>query len=121
MRERPWLAGRGEFFLIIDDYDIVASAPSHPLQPLVPYLFEAKDVGLHLITVCNANWSRAGFDPALAQLKSAGAPYLLMSADRSLSNPFGGAIAQRADDGRPRPPVTRRGARLIQTADLPPA
>jgi S-DNA-T family DNA segregation ATPase FtsK/SpoIIIE len=120
MRERPWLAGRGEFFLIIDDYDIVASAPSHPLQPLVPYLFEAKDVGLHLITVCNANWGRAGFDPALAQLKSAGAPYLLMSADRSLSNPFGGAIRNdRMPSGRGRL-VTRRGARLIQTADLPP-
>jgi S-DNA-T family DNA segregation ATPase FtsK/SpoIIIE len=87
----------------------------------VPYLFEAKDVGLHLITVCNANWSRAGFDPALAQLKSAGAPYLLMSADRSLSNPFGGAMRnERMTAGRGRL-VTRRGARLIQTADLPPA
>jgi len=119
MRERPWLAGRGEFFLIIDDYDIVASAGAHPLQPLVNYLFEAKDVGLHLITVSNANWSRAGFDPALSQLKSAGSPYLLMSADKSLSNPFGGAIRnEKMPPGRGKL-VGRRGARLVQLADLP--
>ncbi len=121
MRERPWLAGRGEFFLLIDDYDIVASAPQHPLQPLVPYLFEAKDVGLHLITVANANWNRAGFDMALAQLKSAGSPYLLMSADKSLPNPFGGALRnERMPAGRGRL-VTRRGGRLVQLADLPQA
>jgi len=119
MRERPWLAGRGEFFLIIDDYDIVASSGAHPLQPLVNFLFEAKDVGLHLITVSNANWGRAGFDPALSQLKSAGAPYLLMSADKSLSNPFGGAIRnEKMPPGRGKL-VGRRGARLVQLADLP--
>lgn len=119
MRERPWLAGRGEFFLIIDDYDIVASTGAHPMQPLVQFLFEAKDVGLHLITAANANWSRAGFDPALAQLKSAGAPYLLMSADRSLSNPFGGNVRnEKMPPGRGRM-VGRKGARLLQLADLP--
>jgi S-DNA-T family DNA segregation ATPase FtsK/SpoIIIE len=65
------------------------------------------------------NWNRAGYDPALAQLKSAGAPYLLMSADKSLGNPFGGALRnERMPAGRGRL-VTRRGARLIQLADLP--
>lgn len=118
MRERPWLEGRGEFFLIIDDYDVVASA-GEPLQPLVQYLFEAKDVGLHMILAVNASWTRAGFDRALVQLKSAGSPYLLMSAERSVSNPFGDSVRnERMTAGRGKL-VTRRGARLVQLADLP--
>jgi S-DNA-T family DNA segregation ATPase FtsK/SpoIIIE len=120
MRERPWLEGRGEFFLIVDDYDIVNSSGT-AMAALVPYLFEARDVGLHLITVANASWSRGSYDPALSQIRSAGAPYLLMSADRSTSVPFGGGIRyERMTAGRGRL-VTRRGMRLIQLADLPAA
>jgi S-DNA-T family DNA segregation ATPase FtsK/SpoIIIE len=120
MRERPWLAGRGEFFLIIDDYDIVNSSSS-PMTALVPFLFEARDVGLHLITVANASWSKGGYDSALSQIRSAGAPYVLMSADRSQSVPFGGGLRyERLTAGRGRL-VTRRGMRLVQLADLPAA
>ncbi len=120
MRERPWLEGRGEFFLIIDDYDIVNSSGSQ-MSALVPYLFEARDVGLHLITVANASWTRGGSDAAISQIRSAGAPYLLMSADRSQSTPFSGAPRyERMTAGRGRL-VTRRDQRLIQLADLPAA
>lgn len=117
---RPWLAGRGEFFLIVDDYDVVASSGSHPLEPLKSFLFQARDVGLHLITAANANWggARSSYDPALSQLLTANAPYLMMSADTSITAPFGSRMRnERMPAGRARL-VTRRGVRLVQLADL---
>ncbi|MBV1853422.1 type VII secretion protein EccCa [Catellatospora tritici] len=116
---RPWLAGRGEFFLIIDDYDIVVSSGVHPLRNLEPFLFEARDVGLHLITASNVNWSRASYDAALSRVLATNAPYLQMSADRNVTAPFGSPFRnERMTAGRGRL-ITRRGARLVQLADLP--
>ncbi len=119
---RPWLAGRGEFFLIIDDYDIVVGASmGHPLEPLSEFLFQARDVGLHLITSSNANWGgyRSSSDVALTRLASAGAPFLMLSAESSATAPFGARIKyERMPPGRGRL-ITRRGGRLVQLAELP--
>jgi S-DNA-T family DNA segregation ATPase FtsK/SpoIIIE len=119
LRDRSWLAGRAEFFLIIDDYDMVAQMPGNPLGLIADHLFNARDVGLHMVAAVNVNWSRAGFEPGITQLKTAGSPYLLLSADRGASNPMSGPIRlERMPAGRGRL-VTRRGVRLIQTAELP--
>jgi S-DNA-T family DNA segregation ATPase FtsK/SpoIIIE len=119
MRERSWLAGRAEFFLIIDDYDTVSQMPGDPLNAIVRHLFSARDVGLHMVAAVNINWTRASFEAGITQLKTAGSPYLMMSADRGASNPMSGPVrAERLPAGRGRL-VTRRGVRLIQTADLP--
>ncbi|GAA1422604.1 type VII secretion protein EccCa [Catellatospora coxensis] len=118
---RPWLAGRGEFFLIIDDYDVVVSGGGHPIEPLADFLFQARDVGLHLISAANANWggSRSSYDAALSRLAAANAPYLMLSAENIVSAPFGSRMKyDRMPPGRGRL-ITRRGSRLVQLAELP--
>ena len=53
---RPsWWTGP-ECFVLVDDYDLVASGPSNPLLPLLEYLPQARDVGLHLVAHPALRW-----------------------------------------------------------------
>ncbi|HXA57681.1 MAG TPA: type VII secretion protein EccCa, partial [Streptosporangiaceae bacterium] len=47
LRDRDWWEGP-EFYLVVDDYDLVASAQS-PLQPLVDYLAQGREIGFHVV------------------------------------------------------------------------
>ncbi|HEY6648160.1 MAG TPA: type VII secretion protein EccCb, partial [Mycobacterium sp.] len=81
LRSRSWWSGP-EIYLVVDDYDLVASATGNPLTPLVDYLPHAKDVGLHVIVARrSAGAARAMFDPLLARLRDLGCMGLLMSAN----------------------------------------
>src|SRR5690606_20169474 len=44
LKDRSWWQGP-ELFVIVDDYDLVATQQSNPLRPLAEYLPQAKDVG----------------------------------------------------------------------------
>ena len=35
--------------MLVDDYDLVATGRANPLAPLLDYLSQARDVGLHLV------------------------------------------------------------------------
>ena len=48
LRNRSWWTG-AEVFVLVDDYDLVATQQSSPLQALQPLLAQARDVGLHLV------------------------------------------------------------------------
>ena len=48
LRTRSWWSGP-EIYVVIDDYDLVASDRSNPLIPLLEFLPQAKDLGLHLV------------------------------------------------------------------------
>jgi DNA segregation ATPase FtsK/SpoIIIE, S-DNA-T family len=49
LRDRSWWSGP-ELYLLVDDYDLVATQGGpNPLAPLLEFLAQAKDVGLHLI------------------------------------------------------------------------
>ena len=50
LRNRSWWRGT-ELFVLVDDYDLVSSAAGDPLGPLVPYLSQARDIGLHVVLV----------------------------------------------------------------------
>jgi len=119
LRERSWWTGP-ECFVLVDDYDLVATGPTHPLLPLLEHLAQARDVGLHLVLTRRAGGaSRALYEPILQRLRELGSPGLVMSGDRDE-----GALVGNVRPG-PLPPgrgwiVTRReGARLIQLAHLP--
>ncbi len=80
LRTRSWWSGP-EIYLVIDDYDLVASATGNPLSPLVDYLPHAKDLGLHVIVARRSGGAaRAMFDPVLARLRDLGCMGLMMSA-----------------------------------------
>jgi S-DNA-T family DNA segregation ATPase FtsK/SpoIIIE len=74
LRNRSWWKGP-ELFVIVDDYDLVATQAGNPLQPLSEFLAQAKDVGLHMITARRTGGaSRATFDPIIGKLKEISSP-----------------------------------------------
>ncbi len=122
VRERSWWRGP-EVYLLIDDYDLVAPGGStaHPLLPLVEFLSQAKDVGLHVVVARRCGGAgRALFDPLLGRLKELGAPGLVLN-----GSPDEGALVESVK-ASPQPPgrgtfvERRRGARRVQLAWLGP-
>ncbi|WP_045824300.1 type VII secretion protein EccC [Williamsia herbipolensis] len=115
LRDRSWWQGP-DFYIVVDDYDMVAVATGNPLLPLLDLLSQARDIGLHLIVARRSGGaSRAMFDPILARLRDLSADGLVMSASKDEGVLLG--ITKCA----PRPPgrgmlVSRRGEGLVQVA-----
>ena len=117
---RSWWTG-ADAYVLVDDYDLVATGGTNPIVPLLDHLSQARDVGLHLIVTRRAGGAgRASFEPILQRLRELGTPGLVMSGDRE-EGPLAGTVRPS-----PQPPgrgwlVTRRhGTRLIQLAYLDP-
>lgn len=90
LRNRSWWNGV-EVFLLVDDYDLVATTQGNPLLPLVPYLAQAADIGLHVvITRHSGGASRAQYDGVLQRMTDLGATGILLS-----GNPDEGALIGR--------------------------
>ena len=121
LRRRAWWAGP-ELFILVDDYDLVTTATSNPLLPLMEYLPQGRDIGLHLVlTRRTGGAGRAMFDPLIARLRDVGSAGLLLSGSKDEGPLLGGLKAEPLPPGRGRL-VTRRDApRLVQLAWLPPA
>jgi S-DNA-T family DNA segregation ATPase FtsK/SpoIIIE len=122
LRERSWWRGP-DVYVLVDDYDLVApgSGTANPLLPLVEFLAQAKDVGLHLVVARRSGGAaRAMYDPVLGRLRELAAPGLVMN-----GSPDEGALVGTAKPGS-EPPGRgvlvdrRRGARRVQLAWLPP-
>jgi S-DNA-T family DNA segregation ATPase FtsK/SpoIIIE len=120
LRTRSWWKGP-DLFVLVDDYDLVATGLNNPLTPLLDYLAQGRDIGLHVfLTRRMGGASRALFDPFIGRIKDLASPGLLMSGSRE-EGPLLGNLKPR-----PLPPgrgwlVTRRGGnQLIQLAHLPP-
>ncbi|WP_433556833.1 type VII secretion protein EccCa [Pseudonocardia xinjiangensis] len=122
LRERSWWTGP-EVYVLVDDYDLVApgGGAQHPLMPLVEFLAQAKDVGLHLVVARRCGGAgRALFDPLLGRLRELAVPGLVMN-----GSPDEGALVESVKPaslppGRATLVDRRRGARRIQLAWLPP-
>ena len=113
---------RPRIVVLVDDYDIVASAGTDPLAPLVPYLPSARDLGLHVVlTRPVAGASRALYDPVLQSIRDSGATGLVLSGERSEGQVFPKVYAEQFPPGRGR--LVRRGAppRIVQVAHFPAA
>ncbi|MCY1142556.1 type VII secretion protein EccCa [Actinoplanes sp. Pm04-4] len=120
LRERSWWTGP-ELFVLVDDYDLVVAGPTNPLTPLLEYLPQARDVGLHLILTRRAGGAgRALYEPVIQRLRELSAPGLVMSGP-SDEGPLVGAVRPALmPPGRGRLLTRREGVRLIQLAHLAP-
>jgi len=88
LRNRGWWQGP-DVHVIVDDYELVAAA-SNPLLPLLPFLAQARDVGLHLYVARRAGGaSRALMDPVLSAMRELNFPAILLSAPRDELQIFG--------------------------------
>lgn len=81
LRDRSWWSGP-QLYVVVDDYDLVATAAGNPLTPLLEYLPHAGDVGLHLVVARRSGGAaRSMYEPLLAALLDLGAMGLVMSGD----------------------------------------
>ena len=119
LRDRSWWTG-AEVFVIVDDYELVATPSGNPMAPFADLVNQAGDVGLHLImTRAFGGASRAVFsDPLISRMKDAVNPALVMSGNKEEGALYGDV------KGSPMPPgrgtlITRGFKGLIQTAELP--
>ncbi|GAB1694892.1 type VII secretion protein EccCa [Krasilnikovia sp. M28-CT-15] len=121
LRDRSWWQGP-ELFVLVDDYDLVAAGPTNPLQPLLEYLPQARDVGLHLIVTRRAGGaSRALYDPVIQRLRELSAPGLVMSGPADEGALLGPVKPTAMPPGRGRLLTRREGVRLVQLSHLPPS
>ena len=121
LRARSWWRG-SDLYVLIDDYDLVASGGNNPLTALTPYLSQARDIGLHLILARRSGGAgRALYDPIIQQLKEIGTPGVMLSGDRD-EGPLLGNLRPSAQPPGRGYLVGRRGdAQLIQLAWHQPA
>ncbi len=107
LRDRSWWSGP-EIHVVVDDYDLVASAAGNPLSPLLDLLPHASDIGLHVVVARRSGGAaRAMFDPLLSRMRDLGATGIIMSTSPEEGPLLGTARPMTLPPGRA--VVTRRG------------
>jgi len=115
LRRRDWWSGP-EIFLLVDDYDLVASSASSPLQPLIEFLPQAGDIGLHVVVARAAAGSmRTAMDPVLRRLQESNTPDIALSCAPTEGPLLGNVRPRQFPPGRAML-LTRRGHQVLQTA-----
>jgi S-DNA-T family DNA segregation ATPase FtsK/SpoIIIE len=119
LRNRSWWHGP-EVFVLVDDYDLVASGPTNPIAPLLEYLAQSRDVGLHLVVTRRSSGARQVMtEPVIQRLLELKQPRILLSGG-SEEDPLLRSVRMG-----PQPPgrgwlVTRRGeGQEVQLANQP--
>ncbi|MEU8926150.1 type VII secretion protein EccCa [Kitasatospora sp. NPDC048545] len=119
LRLRDWWEGP-ELFILVDDYELVAGSPggmsAHPFAPLLDYLAQGAELGLHLIVARSANGiGRASSDQLLRKLEEVNTPAVLLSCPPSEGFLFGNTKPRAFPPGRALH-ITRRRTVQVQTA-----
>jgi len=121
LRNRSWWKGP-ELYVLVDDYDLVAAAAGNPLAPLLEFLAQGRDIGLHLIITRRIGGaSRAMFDPIVGRIRELASPGIMMSGPKEEGPLFGNLKPQFLPPGRGWLITRRYGAQLVQLAWSPPA
>ena len=121
LRSRSWWKGP-ELFVLVDDYDLVAAGANNPLLPLLEFLAQGRDVGLHLVLARRVGGAaRAMFDPVVGRIRELASPGILMSGPKEEGAIFGNLKPQFLPPGRAWLVTRREGQRLVQLAWVPPA
>ncbi len=121
LRSRSWWRGP-ELFVLVDDYDLVTGAATNPLAPLLEFLAQGRDIGLHvIITRRSGGAARALFDPVIARIRELASPGIMMSTPKEEGPLFGAVKPQVLPPGRAWLVTRREGARLVQLPWTPPA
>jgi DNA segregation ATPase FtsK/SpoIIIE, S-DNA-T family len=110
--------GRGEdgdrrHFLVVDDYDWVASATGNPLAALTDLLLMGQDIGFHVVLARRVGGAtRSAFEPFLQRLREMGSPGVILSGDPHEGPVLGGHRAQVLPPGRGL--LVRPGQKAVQ-------
>lgn len=116
LRNRSWWQG-AEVFVVVDDYDLVATQQSSPLAPLQPLLAQARDVGLHVVVARRSGGaSRALYEPVIQTLRDLAMPGLLLSGSPDEGPLLGTLRPTPLPPGRGRLVTRDRGVETVQVA-----
>jgi DNA segregation ATPase FtsK/SpoIIIE, S-DNA-T family len=106
--------------VLVDDYDLVSTGPSNPLLPLLDFLPQARDIGLHVILARRSGGaSRALYEQVIQRVRELSGPAVVMSGDRDEGVLVGNVRPGPLPPGRGRLITRRDGVRLVQFAYLP--
>ncbi|MGY1496487.1 type VII secretion protein EccCb [Streptomyces sp. QTS52] len=119
LRARSWYQGK-DVYLLVDDYDLVATSSGNPLAPLTEYLPFARDLGLRVVLArSSAGASRSLYEPFVTQLKELGAQGLVLSGDPNEGFLLGTVKPAHQPPGRGTL-VSRKATRGVQLGYLRP-
>ncbi len=119
LRARSWWQGP-EIYVVVDDYDLVATPGGNPLSALLPFLAQGRDLGLHLITARRvAGASKTLFEPLSARCKELSPYGLVLSGEREEGVLLGNTRATRQPPGRGTLVSRHHPATLVQVVDHP--
>ncbi|WP_435772079.1 type VII secretion protein EccCa [Nocardioides sp. SYSU DS0651] len=116
LRNRSWWSG-AEVFVVVDDYDLVATQQSSPVALLQPLMAQARDVGLHVVVARRSGGaSRALYEPVIQSMRDLAMPGLLLSGNREEGPLIGNLRPAPAQPGRGRLVTRDRGTEVVQLA-----
>ena len=116
LRDRSWWTG-AEVFVLVDDYDLVATQQSSPVAALQPLLPQARDVGLHVMVARRSGGaSRALYEPVIQSMRDLAMPGLLLSGNPDEGPLLGNLRPATAPPGRGRLVTRDRGVEVVQMA-----
>ncbi|WP_428342189.1 type VII secretion protein EccCa [Mycobacterium sp.] len=119
LRSRSWWSGP-EIYVVVDDYDLLATTGGSPLAPLLEMLPYSRDLGLHLLVARSTRGAaRAMFEPLLAGMRDAGCMTLLMSASPEEGLTVGPVRPSQLPPGRGVLITRRGGPQSIQVGWIP--
>lgn len=104
---------------VVDDYELVATQSANPLLPLLPYVPQARDLGLHIVLARRVGGlSRGMHEPLVQTLNDLSTPGFIFSGDRMEGRLINGVAAQRLPVGRVLYAGRNGTSQLVQTALL---
>ncbi|MFI5619199.1 type VII secretion protein EccCa [Streptomyces sp. NPDC051567] len=119
LRDRSWWTGP-DVFVLIDDYDLVATGQGNPLAQLVEFLPFARDTGVRFVIArSSAGASRSLYEPFMQRLKELGAQGVVLSGDPSEGDLVGGVRPRPMPPGRAYYASRKRGVSLVQLGRMP--
>ena len=121
IRDRSWWSGP-EAWILVDDYDLVATTSGNPLMELIDLLPQAADIGLHvIITRRMGGASRAAYEKVLQMMNDLAVTGILLSGNPSEGAIINGVKPKRAVPGRAQVVHRELGVVAAQLANTPPA
>jgi S-DNA-T family DNA segregation ATPase FtsK/SpoIIIE len=116
LRNRSWWTG-AEVFVVVDDYDLVATQQNSPVALLQPLLAQARDVGLHVVVARRSGGaSRALYEPVIQSMRDLAMPGLLLSGSRDEGPLIGNVRPSISQPGRGQLITRDRGREVVQMA-----
>ncbi|MCX7572112.1 type VII secretion protein EccCa [Tumebacillus sp. DT12] len=89
-----------QYFMICDDFDMVASQMGNPISMLQDYLLQAKDIGFHTILARRVGGTSRSFDQFVSRMKEMSTPGIIMNGDSGEGPILGNQRAELLPPGR---------------------